>query len=158
MYQAFLMFKELSSFNGNCRNGSQVIDDRFLGVLGFSQELPNDGQEFVVIHGLLEVSLGSSLEGPVSVFALVTGGHHDDRNRGKVYVRFEPLHDDKSVAGGQAQIKDDQVRSVLACLGHAGQGIGREEGIVIVGFEADVVAQAQVGIIFDNKDFLIRHE
>jgi hypothetical protein len=58
----------------------------FRGAHCLSQELLNNRQELVVIHGLLQESPGSSFQGSIFVLTVVAGGYDDDRNCGEVCV------------------------------------------------------------------------
>ena len=60
--------------------GSSVLHGRFLRLRGFSQGLPDDRQEFGIIHGFFEKGLRPGLDSALLVWETGATRDHDDRN------------------------------------------------------------------------------
>ena len=82
------------------------MQDRFLRLRGLSQCAPNDGQESGIVHRFLQKGLRSRFESALSVYAKVASGDNDDGSYSKSGNRFEPFHDDVTIATGQTEIEE----------------------------------------------------
>ena len=72
-------------------------------------------------HGFCRYALAPAFSARSSLPLHVAGGHHDDRDHREVRVRPEPVQHDEAVAGGQAQIQNDQIRLMLERFADRGQ-------------------------------------
>jgi hypothetical protein len=88
----------------------------------------------------------------------VAGGYDDDRDSGEVRVRSEPVQHDEAVTGGQTEVQNNQIRQMLASPAYRGQCVGGKNGIVVVGLEKDVIPEAHIGIVLDDKNLLDTHD
>jgi hypothetical protein len=87
----------------------------------------------------------------------IASGDDDDWNYCENRNLPEPFHYREPVARWQTEIQDNQIWSVLPRLGNTGERIGGKEGLVVVGLEAQVHAQANICIIIHNENFPAIH-
>jgi hypothetical protein len=86
---------------------SLVIWGIVLCPRGLAQGLPDDRQEFSIIHRFLEKGSRSGIESSLLVSKTVASGDDDDGDYREKRNCLEPVHHSEAVACRQTEVEDD---------------------------------------------------
>jgi len=132
---------------------------RSVGMAMHFREAPVDGpQQEVSADGLLQEGGRAGSNRARFVRGAIASGQDDDGDAGEFGDQLQPIHNHETIAGGKAEVEQDEIGMKLAGLGDAGHGVGRVVGFVVARAQPAPDTVVDIEVVFNQQNACRVHE